>query len=93
MYYLFKISNEKNSFMRKEIDKLIKSYDAYEKALEGLELKAREVCDFNARVTFCSGDGHLILNEETSSVSPLFCLKGKTKDNKLTEEEHRYRSI
>jgi len=79
--------------MKIEIEKLINTYDAYEKALERLELKVREVCDFNARVTFCAGDRHLIINEETASVSPLFCLNGKTKNNKLTEEEHRKQSI
>ena len=79
--------------MKKEIEKLIKTYDAYEKALEQFELKVREVCDFNARVIFCNGDRHLIINEETSFVSPLFCLNGKNKNNKLTEEEHRSYSI
>lgn len=79
--------------MKKEIYKLIKTYDAYEKALEELELEVREVCDFNARVTFCAGDRHLIMNEETTSVAPLFCLNGKNKTNKLSEDEHRGHSI
>jgi len=79
--------------MKKEIDNLIKTYDAYEKALEELEFEVREVCDFNARVTFCAGDRHLIMNEETASVAPLFCLNGKNKTNKLSEEDHRKYSI
>jgi hypothetical protein len=75
--------------MKKEINKLLKTYDAYEKALEDLEVKVREVCDFNARITFCAGDRHLVINEETSDVAPLWCLNGKDKDNKLSEEEHK----
>lgn len=79
--------------MKKEIDKLIKTHLAYEKALDKLDLKIREVCGFNARITWCAGDGHLVLNEENSSVSPLRCLNGKTKLNKLTEKDHYQQSI
>jgi len=74
--------------MKTEIEKLINTYDSYEKALEKLEFKVREVCNFNARVTFCAGYRHLILNEDNANVATLDCLNGKTKKNKLSEKEH-----
>ena len=79
--------------MKKEIDKVVKTYKDYENAVETLEIKVREVCDFNARITFCEGDRHLLLNEDTSTVSQLYCLKGKNKNNKLTAEEHENSSL
>jgi hypothetical protein len=77
-----------NNKMEKEIDKMCLLYDKYAEQLEKFELKVREVCDFNARITFCAGDGHLILNEENGNVARLNCLTGRTKTNKLTEEQH-----
>jgi hypothetical protein len=79
--------------MEKLISKLEKSYEAYEVASNALEVKVREICDFNARITFCSGDGHLVLNEVTSNVAPLSCLFGKSKSNKLTETAHERQCI
>ncbi len=74
--------------MQRAMSKVIKKWDAYDSARIELELKVREVCDFNARIDWCAGDGHVVLNEETSHVSSLGCLHGKTEDNKLSEEEH-----
>ena len=74
--------------MDKQIEKVIKKYNDYEKELEFLQLEVAKVCDFSAKITFCAGDRHLLLNEDTSSVAPLFCLNGKTESNKLTENEH-----
>ena len=79
------------------MDKLIKkvnsTYLKYDKACSDLENKLREVCDFNARLTWCKGDGHLVLNEETASVARMACLNGRTENDKLTEEEHYSFSI
>tara|TARA_R110000787_G_scaffold283751_1_gene396819 strand:+ start:137 stop:376 length:240 start_codon:yes stop_codon:yes gene_type:complete len=69
-------------------NKVLKSHDRYEFACEQYEIKIRKVCDFKARLTWCPGDGHLILNEDTSSVATLNCLNGRTVKNKLTQEEH-----
>lgn len=74
--------------MLKGFEILNKKYNDYENYLQSLEKKVREVCSFNARITYCSGDGHLILNEETSSVARISCLIGRTIENKLDEEEH-----
>ena len=68
--------------------KVFEAYDKYEIACSQYELEIRKVCDFEARLTHCAGDGHLILNEDTSDVATLNCLKGRTENNKLTEEEH-----
>ena len=74
------------------MNKLFKKVEStrlrYEKACEELETEARKVCDFNMRITWCAGDGHLVLNEETSGVAQLNCLNGRTEDDKLTEDDH-----
>lgn len=79
--------------MEKEINAVLKSHLKYEKDCEILAVKIREVCDFNARLTWCAGDGHLVLNEETANVAPLGCLTGKTTTNKLSEYDHESASI
>jgi len=79
--------------MERELKKLERTYISYEKALDELEVKVRELCDFNARVTFCEGDRHLLLNEDTSTVSRFHCLNGKSNANKLTVEEHENNSL
>ena len=79
--------------MKRLLNKVEKTRTEYECACEKLEQKIREVCEFNARLTCCAGDGHLVLNEETSSVAGLGCLSGRSKQNKLTEKEHLEWSI
>jgi len=74
--------------MKKTIIALKKAKTVYDIKLKELEIKAREVCDFNARITWCEGDGHLVLNEETTSVATLDCLFGRSATNKLSEDEH-----
>ena len=69
-------------------NKVLKAHDKYEFACGQYEVEIRKVCDFEARLTWCAGDGHLILNEDTSSVATLNCLNGRTEKNKLTQEEH-----
>ncbi len=74
--------------MKIDFTKMKKAYETYEAELSKIEEKVRLVCDFEARITFCAGDRHLILNEETSDVATLDCLDGRTAKNKLTAEEH-----
>lgn len=74
--------------MKALINRVHSTHSKYEGACFKLEEKIRNVCDFNARLTWCAGDGHLVLNEETFSVANLGCLNGKTAKNRLTEEEH-----
>lgn len=78
--------------MRKDIsaafDKMETSHDRYEGFLCALESKVIEVCDFNAGVTFCAGDGHLVINADSANVATMNCLIGKSKSNKLTVDEH-----
>ncbi len=74
--------------MKSLLEKVFIAHVKYEVAVESVNYKLKEVCDFNAVLTWCSGDGHLVLNEETSNVATLNCLDGKTSKNKLTEEEH-----
>lgn len=69
-------------------NKLFSTREKYDVAWENLNDKIKEVCDFNAQLTLCASDGHLILNEKTASVATLNCLNGKTVKNKLTEQEH-----
>lgn len=79
--------------MRKEIERVEKLYSIYENAKTELTNKVRSVCDFNAVVTYCDGDGHLVLNEDTAAVASMSCLDGKSRHNKLTAEEHEKHCI
>lgn len=74
--------------MKREINAVLKAHNKYEGLCGILERKIQEVCEFEAYLTFCAGDGHLVGNDANNSVAPLYCLDGKTKDNKLTHEEH-----
>ena len=76
-----------------ELNKLHTIFSKYETEFNIIDEKIKEICEFNAGLTFCSGDGHLVINSDTSNVAPLYCLKGKSKSNKLTEEEHRNNCI
>jgi len=76
--------------MKREIQELEKARQRYEGKFNVLEKKIKEVCDFEAYLTWCTGDGHLVGNDETMSIAPLYCLEGKSKRNKLTAEEHKY---
>jgi hypothetical protein len=83
--------------MRKDIQKAIEELKIHHSIYEGyvgaLASLAMEVCDFDADITYCAGDGHLVINLETTTVSTLNCLEGRTKRNKLSAEEHLYFAI
>lgn len=79
--------------MKREIQELEKARERYEGKFHLLEKKIKEVCAFEAYLTWCAGDGHLVGNAESDSVAPLYCLEGKSKRNKLTAEEHKYSCI
>lgn len=74
--------------MKREILLAEKAKLDYDRACNVLEAKIREVCDFDAYLTWCAGDGHLVGNNSTANVAPLYCLDGKSKSNKLTQEDH-----
>ena len=74
--------------MKALLNKVFSTHTKYEVAVKNVNDKLKEVCDFNAVLTWGEGDGHLVLNEETSNVATLNCLNGKSAKNKLTEEEH-----
>ena len=78
--------------MRKDIleafHKMDKAHDKYEALCGILESKVIEVCDFNAGVTHCAGDGHLVINVDSYQVATMNCLIGKSKTNKLTKSDH-----
>jgi hypothetical protein len=74
--------------MKREITAVLKAHSKYEGLCGILERKIQEVCDFDAYLTHCAGDGHLVGNDATTNVAPLYCLDGKTKKNKLSAKEH-----
>lgn len=76
--------------MKREIQELEKAHQRYQGKFEALQNKIKEVCEFEAYLTWCEGDCHLVGNYDTTSIAPLYCLKGKSKRNKLTAEEHKY---
>ncbi len=75
--------------MKKDIERVVKLRYKYESACRILEHKIQKVCDFEAYLTHCAGDGHLVGNSDTTNVAPLYCLNDKTKSNKLTSEVHK----
>lgn len=72
----------------KDLDKLEVLYNKYKAQFDKLDKKINEITDFEGGITYCAGDGHLVINTETSDVAFLSCLFGKSKSNKLTEETH-----
>ena len=74
--------------MKKELIRVGKTRDEYEVACAKLDDKIKEVCDFEAGLTWCASDGHLVINVDTASVALLECLDGRTKKNKLSEDDH-----
>ena len=78
--------------MRKDIEELhtqlIEAHEKYVKIFNKLDLKIKGIIDFDGGLTYCEGDGHLVINDNSASVGFFSCLKGRTKTNKLTEKEH-----
>ena len=75
--------------------KLSKQFDELWKLKHKLDDKqviinrmVQPLCDFPAVITWCEGDGFLILNEDTEAVALVDCLNGHTKINKLSAEQH-----
>lgn len=66
---------------------MVNKYGDFEKIRERLQKEVQKICSFEISITYCEGDGHLILNENTSDVAGFDCLKGKSSKNKLTEDE------
>ena len=77
--------------MEKKILKLferaVRAQEKYKQIEEELEKELKEICDFNVGVTFCQGDGVLLIDDDSSDVFVKDCLKGKSKRNKLTLDE------
>lgn len=73
--------------MQRELNKLHKAHEKYEKAYNEVDEIVKNVCDFEAGLTHCAGDGHLILNLNNSNVASLGLIHGHSEENKLTEEE------
>ena len=72
-----------------QINRMEKAYSKYNCELYALEGLVKVLCDFRAGVTWCAGDGHLIINDETSDVATMDCLDGITEEDKLTEDVHK----
>lgn len=79
--------------MQKELDKMLNTFQRYEIQLADADRRLRKICDFNARLSFCAGDGHLVLNEDTAVVAKLDCLAGKSMRNKVTIKDHEFWSL
>ncbi len=71
------------------LKRLEKAHKKVEYHRKSLEVKVNKICDFNAYVTYCAGDGFLIGNDNRiQSVAVMSCLIGKSKKNKLTTKDH-----
>ena len=76
--------------MNKKIEKLLqkatKLQNQFEETSKKLEEEIQPLCDFEVGVTFCQGDGVLMI-DENSNVGSFSSLEGKSKKNKLTNDE------
>ena len=79
--------------MKRRLNKIIKMKDELDLLEQQADIEINKICDFEAGLTFCEGDGFLIINTETTDVASLGLLNGKTETNKLTEAEHKKYSI
>jgi hypothetical protein len=83
--------------VRKQLEKALQAAtnakQRYEDSLEFVDFIINDICDFDAKITHCAGDGLLVLNLNTANVATLDCLKGKHSKNLLTEEEHDRMSL
>jgi hypothetical protein len=79
--------------MKKLLNKIIKKKDELDLLEQQADIEINKICAFEAGLTFCEGDGYLIINTETTNVANLGLLNGKTETNKLTEAEHEKYSI
>lgn len=70
-------------------NKMESLYGSYTESLEGLKEELEPFVGFDFEVTYCAGDGHCILNVETSNVVPLdACIKVLDEEGFLLEETH-----
>jgi hypothetical protein len=76
--------------MNKKIENLIRrtqiAHDNFERLNTKLSEEVNSICDFKAEVTFCEGDGLVVLDVDTSDVGTLDCLEKASKKNKLTRD-------
>lgn len=75
--------------MKRLLNKIIKTKDELNLIEQQADIEINKICDFEAGLTYCEGDGYLIINTETSDVATLDLLNGKSETNKLTESEHK----
>lgn len=66
--------------------------DAYELS-NTLRDKVQQICDFEIDITYCQGDGVLILDIASANVCTFSALKDKNKKNKLKYNEFNKYSI
>lgn len=77
--------------MSKKIIKLFSQINYLYNRVYKLELQLKKevqkVCDFEINITYCQGDGVLILDPATANVFTFDALDNKTKKNKLSYEK------
>ena len=72
--------------VNKMIDKLYYHNSKIKSISENLGKKLQKYLTFEIKITYCQGDGFLILNDNSCSVYSLECLD-EIKDNILTEDD------
>ena len=77
------------SSLQKEIARADDAMRSYSKVVASVNRKLAEVCEFEAALTWCAGDDHMIMNVETSDVASPLCLRGVSASNKLTADAHQ----
>ena len=77
--------------MNKSLNNSIQKLNQLRYKIDVLEkeviLKIYSLCEFEASLTYCEGDGYLILDLDNANTSVLSCLDEITTDNKLSRDD------
>ena len=82
-----------NKNIEKEYRKLCKLYDNQYVLSSKLKKMIEELVEFEVDITYCQGDGVLLLDPNSVNVCPFEVLKNKSKKNKLTYNEFEINTI
>jgi hypothetical protein len=78
---------------RRTYSELSKSYNQIRNLTKKLDDEIKDLCEFEVGITYCEGDGILVIDIKNATVAVIECLAEATKKNKLTREEFERFSI
>ena len=79
-----------NKELSDALKRLEKAKAKYDEQYARVDAIVSEMCDFEGGLTFCDGDGHLVINVSSETlVAPFACMCGFDRGNKISAEEHK----